>query len=63
MNKGVRVTRLFRTGEIVARYEGELLFSKAVSEAREMQYSADGIVGGHVYEFRVNNKAYWFVFL
>ena len=62
MNKGVRTTRMFQKGEIVARYEGELLLSKTVSDARERQYSFEGILGGHIFEIRVNDKAYWLVY-
>jgi hypothetical protein len=63
MNKGVRTTRMFRKGEIVARYDGDLILSKTVSESRERQYSFEGISGGHIFEIRVNDKAYWFVLL
>ena len=61
MNKGVRTTRFFKKGDIVAEYAGDLLVSKAEFEAREAKYIAANIEGGHQFKFHLNGKTYWLV--
>jgi hypothetical protein len=61
MNKGVRTSRHFQKGEIVAEYTGDLLCSSAENEQRETQHAEAQVEGGHIFEFKVNNKTYWLV--
>lgn len=62
MQKGVRTTRDFRKGDILAHYAGFLVRSRAEYENREAAYQAAGIEGGHQFKFKVNGKTYWFVY-
>jgi hypothetical protein len=58
--RGVRTTRAFCKGEIVAEYPGDLLDSFKEYQSRESEYSKlDPPVGGYMYQFSWKGKTYW----
>lgn len=61
MGKGVRTTRIFRKGEIVTEYTGDLVTSYSEYQKREHQYSQAGIEGGHQFQFIMDEKTNWLV--
>ena len=61
MALGVRTTRDFMLGEVVAEYSGDLVKTLRDYKRRESQYDAAGVTGGFLFKFCVQEKLYWFV--
>jgi hypothetical protein len=61
MELGVRTTRDFMQGEVVAEYSGELVKTLRDYKRRESQYDVAGVNGGFLFKFCVQGKLYWFV--
>ena len=62
MGLGVRTTRDFMKGEVVAEYSGDLVQSYAEYELREKQNIAAGLSGGYQFQFwNKESKRNWLV--
>ncbi len=58
--RGVVTTRLFRKGEFVVEYAGDLI-DMTEARIRERLYAADQNTGCYMYYFQHKNQSYWFV--
>jgi histone-lysine N-methyltransferase SETD8 len=58
--RGIVATQLFRRGEFVVEYSGDLI---DMTEAREREklYAADQNTGCYMYYFQHKNQSYWYV--
>lgn len=63
MGLGVKATRLFLKGEVVAEYCGDLVRNWAEFKCRDNNYNASGKNESFLYEFFVKGKRYWFVLI
>jgi hypothetical protein len=63
MGLGVKTTRLFLKGEVVAEYPGDLVRKWSEYKRRDNKYNASGKNESFLYEFFVKGKRYWFVLI
>ena len=57
--RGIVATRLFRRGEFVVEYSGDLIDLGEARE-REQMYAADQNTGCYMYYFQHKNQSYWY---
>lgn len=57
--RGIVATRLFRRGEFVVEYSGDLIDLVEARE-REKLYAADQNTGCYMYYFQHKNQSYWY---
>ena len=58
--RGIVATQLFRRGEFVVEYSGDLI-DMAEAREREKLYAADQNTGCYMYYFQHKNQSYWYV--
>jgi len=58
---GIRTTRVFRRGEIVCQYPGDLITTRHEHNLRELKYSKSS--ASYMFMFRWKDKTYWYVCL
>lgn len=63
MGRGLKTTRKFCKGEVVAEYTGEILFSRQDFLEREALYLNDPNLspGGYIFGFNLGQQKYWLV--
>lgn len=61
MGLGVKTTRDFLKGEVVAEYSGDLVEEYAEYKLREKKYIAAGLSGGYQFQFWNKGKRNWSV--
>lgn len=63
MDYGLRTTRDFEEGEIVAEYSGDLILNYAEYLQREKQYDEARVKGGYQFQFNHKGKTLWLVYI
>lgn len=61
MDLGVKTTRDFRKGEVIAEYSGDLVRTYREYKRRENHYDATGFKGSFQFQFWLKGKRFWFV--
>lgn len=63
MGRGLKTTRKFSKGSVVAEYTGDILYSRKEFLKREALYLNDPKLapGGYIFGFNLEGKSYWLV--
>jgi len=59
---GVRTTRAFNRGEIIAQYPGDLITTRQEHDQRELKYGNTAPLNSYMFMFRWKEKCYWYVY-